>query len=125
MSKTVKAITFSKVGDVSVIEKTEPAFPEQGPGDVILKVNAAVVCFTRLFNAFVGRVCWSKLHRHLFQERNLSRYPPLYRWNGSRWGDRRAPYRPGRVEPPRVQGERLCCRSEGYRCTHDSKTFRT
>jgi hypothetical protein len=37
---TVKAITFSKTGDVNVIEKTEQPFPQQGPGDVILKVNS-------------------------------------------------------------------------------------
>ena len=35
---TVKAITFSKTGDVDVIERTEQPFPQQGPGDVLLKV---------------------------------------------------------------------------------------
>lgn len=37
---TVKAITYSKTGDVDVIEKTDQPFPQQGPGDVILKVRA-------------------------------------------------------------------------------------
>ena len=40
---TVKAITFSKIGDVDVIEKTDRPFPQQGPGDVILKVRAIIV----------------------------------------------------------------------------------
>lgn len=42
---TVKAITFSKTGDVDVIEKTEQPFPQQGPGDIILKVEYAGVNF--------------------------------------------------------------------------------
>ena len=41
---TIKAITFSKTGEVDVLEKTELAFPQQGPGDVILKVRAYLVC---------------------------------------------------------------------------------
>jgi len=36
---TVKALTFSKTGDVDVLEKTDQPFPQQGPGDVILKVR--------------------------------------------------------------------------------------
>ena len=37
---TVKAVTFSKTGDVDVIEETAKPFPKQGPRDVILKVRA-------------------------------------------------------------------------------------
>jgi len=40
---TIKAITFSKTGDVDVIEKTDQPFPRQGPGDVILKVRAVTI----------------------------------------------------------------------------------
>lgn len=36
---TVKALTYSKTGDVDVLEKTEQPFPQQGPKDVILKVR--------------------------------------------------------------------------------------
>ena len=35
---TIKAVTFSRTGDVDVIEETTKPFPEQGPGDIILKV---------------------------------------------------------------------------------------
>lgn len=42
---TVKAITFAKTGGVEVIEKTELPFPQQGPGDVIVKVEFAGVNF--------------------------------------------------------------------------------
>jgi hypothetical protein len=38
---TIKAITFSKTGGVEVIEKTDQPFPQQRPGDIILKVHAA------------------------------------------------------------------------------------
>ena len=41
--ETVKAITFSKTGDVDVIEKTDQPFPKQGPGDVILKARAVAI----------------------------------------------------------------------------------
>ena len=40
---TIRAITFSKTGDINVIEETEQPFPKQGPGDVILKVHATTV----------------------------------------------------------------------------------
>lgn len=39
---TIKAITFSKTGEVDVIEKTEIPFPRQGPKDVILKVDGII-----------------------------------------------------------------------------------
>jgi len=42
---TIKAITFSKTGGVDVIEKTERPFPQQGPKDIILKVEYAGVNF--------------------------------------------------------------------------------
>ena len=41
--KTMKAITFSKTGEVDVIEKTERPFPEQGPGDIVVKVRAPIM----------------------------------------------------------------------------------
>jgi hypothetical protein len=40
---TVKAITFSKTGDIDVIEKTDQPFPQQNPGDVILKVCVTTI----------------------------------------------------------------------------------
>jgi len=43
--ETIKAITYSKTGNVDVIEKTDQPFPKQGPGDVILKVEYAGVNF--------------------------------------------------------------------------------
>jgi len=42
---TIKTISFSKTGDVDVIEETTQPFPKQGPGDVILKVEYAGVNF--------------------------------------------------------------------------------
>ena len=45
---TVKAITFSKTGDIDVIEKTDQPFPQQGPGDVILKVRVTTIRPLRL-----------------------------------------------------------------------------
>ena len=63
---TIKAITFSKTGDVDVIEKTEKPFPQRGPGDIILKVRAWIrrppaLMLNHLSRSFVtvgvGRVC--------------------------------------------------------------------
>ena len=36
----IKAVSFSKTGDVDVIEDTNQPFPKQGPRDVILKVQS-------------------------------------------------------------------------------------
>jgi len=67
---TITIVTFSKTGDVGVIEKTEQPFPnlKRDPRDVILKVCAATArtlqsMATYLFIvADVGRVCWCRLH---------------------------------------------------------------
>ena len=79
--ETVKAITYSKTGDVDVIEKTDQPFPKQGPGDVILKVQAIATSTLQLMVTYpivtmhVGRVCRCELHRYLLQEWTLS-FPP-------------------------------------------------
>ena len=39
LPQTVQAITFSKHGGLEVLEKTTLPFPEQKPGDVIVKVR--------------------------------------------------------------------------------------
>ena len=62
---TVKALTYSKTGDIDVLEKTDQPFPQQGPKDVILKVRPTSLRLLQsttihLFAVVdVGRVCWS------------------------------------------------------------------
>ena len=127
---TVKAITFSKTGDVDVIEKTDQPFPQQGPGDVILKVRATIMRPLWLAMAYlpaavgVGRVCWCQFHRHLFQERTLPYPPPRNHRDGSRWGDCRAPHRSSCIEPPRVQGKMLRHRGQRHRRTYNNRAFK-
>ena len=127
--ETIKAITYSKTGNIDVIEKTDQPFPKQGPGDVILKVRETVGRPLRLTRAYllvimhVGRIRWCEFHRHLLQGWALPLPSPRNRWIGGRRSDRRTPYRPRGIESPRVQGKGLCNRSQCHRCACDIQCF--
>jgi hypothetical protein len=111
----IQAITFAKTGGVDVIEKTEQPFPQQLPGEILVKVIplSSLLFFFLTIRRFSGQVWRRQLYRHLLSLRRLPRDTPVHRRTRIVWHSRRSAQRPSHLGRRRIQKAQLFSR---YQC---------